>query len=260
MNDDRGITFEPPYPKVAVVVFPGTNSEDETVDACRDAGMDARLFWWSEDPERLRSFDAYVFSGGFAHEDRVRAGAIAAKSRIVDVVREEARRGKLVLGLCNGAQMLAESGMIGDIAIGRNLPSGHFQCRFVDVKASSEPDRCAFTRGLTPGTTLRMVAAHAEGRFTGDPAYFDDLEERGRIVLRYAGHAHNGAAHGAAGICSDDGNILALMPHPERAAWNFNVAFDAPSLRNEDPNRPVGAHVIFECMARSLRERVASKR
>ena len=69
-----------PDPKVAVIVFPGTNSEVETVDACRDAGMDARLFWWSEDPQALREFDAYVIAGGFAHEDRVRAGAIAAKS------------------------------------------------------------------------------------------------------------------------------------------------------------------------------------
>jgi phosphoribosylformylglycinamidine synthase I len=246
-------------PKVAVVVFPGTNSEDETVDACRDAGMDARLFWWSEDPETLRSFDAYVFSGGFAHEDRVRAGAIAAKSRIVGVVAEEALKGKLVLGLCNGAQVVAEAGMIGEIAIGRNLPSGRFECKFVDVAAGSEPDRCAFTRGLAPGTSLRMVAAHAEGRFTGDAKYFDDLEERGRIVLRYAGRAHNGAMHGAAGICNDDGNVLALMPHPERAAWAFNVAFDDPDLREGDPNRTTGAHAIFASMARSLRERVAER-
>jgi phosphoribosylformylglycinamidine synthase I len=241
-------------PTVAVVVFPGTNSEDETVDACREAGMDARLFWWSEDPQTLRSFDAYVFAGGFAHEDRVRAGAIAAKSPLVAVVREEALRGKLVLGLCNGAQILAESGMIGKVAIGRNLPARHYQCRFVDVVAGGEPSRCAFTRYLEPGTSLRMVAAHGEGRFTGDAAYFDDLEERGRIVLRYAGKAHNGAMHRAAGICNDEGNVLALMPHPERAAWAFNLAFDEPGYRMGDPNRPVGAHVIFECMARSLRD------
>lgn len=250
---------DPLSARVAVVVFPGTNSEDETVDACRDAGMDARLFWWSEAPESLRAYDAYVFSGGFAHEDRVRAGAIAAKSPLVAVVREEAARGKLVLGICNGAQILAEAGMIGDVAIGRNLPSHHYQCRFVDVVAGDEPSRCAFTRHLEPGATLRMVAAHAEGRFTGDPRYFDDLDERGRIVLRYAGRAHNGAMHRAAGICNDDGNVLALMPHPERAAWSFNLAFDEPSLRSDEPNRPVGAHAIFESMARSLRELKAAR-
>lgn len=250
---------DPSSARVAVVVFPGTNSEDETVDACRDAGVDARLFWWSEDPESLRAYDAYVFSGGFAHEDRVRAGAIAAKSPLVAVVREEARRGKLVLGICNGAQILAESGMIGDVAIGRNLPARHYQCRFVDVVAGDAPSRCAFTRYVEPGASLRMVAAHAEGRFTGDAAYFDELDERGRIVLRYAGRAHNGAMHRAAGICNDDGNVLALMPHPERAAWAFNLAFDEPQLRTDEPNRPVGAHALFESMARSLRELKAAR-
>jgi len=102
-------------PRVAVLVFPGTNSEEETVDACRDAGMDARAILWSEPPADLRSYQAYVIPGGFAYEDRVRAGAIAAKSRSVDVVREEAARGKLVLGLCNGAQVVAEVGLLGDI-------------------------------------------------------------------------------------------------------------------------------------------------
>jgi phosphoribosylformylglycinamidine synthase I len=259
VRSDAALAREVSGPRVAVVVFPGTNSEEETVDACRDAGMDARLFWWSEDPETLRDFGAYVFSGGFAHEDRVRAGAIAARTRIVDVVSDEARKGKLVLGLCNGAQVLAESGMIGEVAIARNLPAGHFQCRFVDVIASDEPDRCAFTRGLDPQTELLMVAAHAEGRFTGEPAYFDGLEERGRIVFRYRGRAHNGSMHAAAGICNDDGNVLALMPHPERAAWAFNVAFGDPAMRAGDPNRTAGAHVIFRCMARSLREKAAAR-
>jgi phosphoribosylformylglycinamidine synthase I len=243
-------------PAVAVIAFPGSNSEDEAVDACRDAGMNARHFWWSQDAEELRSFDAFVLPGGFAHEDRVRAGAIAAKSALVAVVREEAQRGKLVLGLCNGAQILAEAGMLGNIAIARNLPARRFQCRFVDVVVDSEPDRCEFTRGLEPGASLRMVAAHGEGRFTGDATYFDELEERGRIVLRYTGRAHNGAMHRAAGICNDDGNVLALMPHPERMSWAFNVAFDDVVLRAGDPNRTTGAHAIFTCMANALRDRV----
>lgn len=243
-------------PTVAVIVFPGSNSEDEAVDACRDAGMNARHFWWNEEPDALRSFDAFVMPGGFAHEDRVRAGAIAAKSPLVSVIREEAGKGKLVLGLCNGAQILAEAGMLGEVAIARNLPARRFQCRFVDVVVDREPDRCAFTRGLKPGASLRMVVAHGEGRFTGDAAYFDGLEERGRIILRYLGRAHNGAMHCAAGICNDEGNVLALMPHPERVSWAFNVAFDDGDLRIGDPNRTTGAHAIFACMARALRERV----
>ena len=240
-------------PKVAVIVFPGTNSEDETIDACRDAGMDASLFWWSDDVALLRGFDAYVMCGGFAHEDRVRAGAIAAKSPMVAVIKEEAKRGKFVLGLCNGAQVVAESGMLGDVAIARNLPSRRFQSRFVEVVTDDEPDRCAFTRGLPPGFSMRMPIAHGEGRFTGAPAYFDSLEERAQIVLRYAGAAPNGAMRRAAGICNEEGNVLALMPHPERSAWVFNASYATPGLRGENPNQTVGSHAIFQCMARSLK-------
>ena len=239
--------------KVAVIVFPGTNSEVETVDACRDAGMDARLFWWWEDIETLRAFDAYVMAGGFAHEDRVRAGAIAAKDPIVRVIKEEAGKGKLVLGLCNGAQILAEAGMLGPVAIAHNQPGRHFVGRLVEVLAEREPGRCAFTAGLAPGASMVMAVAHGEGRFTGDATVFEDLEERRQIVLRYAGEAPNGAMHRAAGICSEAGNVLALMPHPERASWNFNLGFADPRLREDDePNRAVGAHAIFTGMAKSL--------
>ena len=239
-------------PKVAVIVFPGTNSEEETVDACRDAGMDAQFFWWSEDPATLRGFDAYVLPGGFAHEDRVRAGAIAAKSPAVEIVREEAARGKLVLGLCNGAQMLAESGMLGEVAIARNLPAGHFQCRIVDVAVDKTPDRCAFTRGLQPGTVLRMAMAHGEGRFTGEERVLEELENAGRIVLRYAHDAPNSSAHRAAGVCNSEGNVLAIMPHPERVAWAFNNVAFGVEHRVGDPNRAVGAHVLFDRMAKAI--------
>jgi len=247
-------------PRVAVVVFPGTNSEAETIDACRDAGMDARLFFWSELPKALRAFDAYVLPGGFAHEDRVRAGAIAAKSAIVTAIVEEAQRGKLVLGLCNGAQILAESGMLGDVAIAHNLPARHFQSRTVDVVVGDTPERCAFTRGLSTGAVLTMAAAHGEGRFCGTPEIFDTLEALGRIILKYRGEAFNGSMHRAAGICNEAGNVLAVMPHPERLAWALNVMYMDPGLRGGDPNRPAGAHAIFECMAASLREGFAGAR
>jgi phosphoribosylformylglycinamidine synthase I len=240
--------------RVAVIVFPGTNSEQETVDACRDAGMDAQLFHWSQDPKQLRTFDAYVLPGGFAHEDRVRAGAIAAKSALVSVVVEESHRGKLVLGLCNGAQVVAECGLLGEVAIAHNLPSGHFESRIVDVVVGENPGACLFTRGLSPGFVMKMAAAHGEGRFCGAEETFAQLESRGQIVLKYTIGSHNGSMHGAAGICNASGNVLALMPHPERLAWALNVGYLNPSDRGGDPNRPVGAHAIFQCMAKSLRE------
>jgi phosphoribosylformylglycinamidine synthase len=245
-------------PRVAVVVFPGTNSEQETIDACRDAGMDARLFHWSERAELLRDFDAYVLPGGFAHEDRVRAGAIAAKSAVVAVVVDEAARGKLLLGLCNGAQIVAECGLLGDVAIARNLPARHFQSRTVDVVVAGDPDRCDFTRGLAPGFVMKMAAAHGEGRFCGTADTFAQLEANGQIVLRYTSDAHNASMHRAAGVCNVAGNVLALMPHPERLAWAMNVGYLNANDRGGDPNRPVGAHAIFRCMAASLRAGVAT--
>jgi phosphoribosylformylglycinamidine synthase len=239
-------------PAVAIVVFPGTNSEAETLDACIAAGMTARLFHWSEEPTLLRDFNAYVLPGGFAFEDRVRAGAIAAKTRAMDVIAAEAARGKLVLGICNGAQVLAERGLLGEVAIGRNLPARHFQCRFVDVVSGRRPQACAFTAGLQPQSVLRMAFAHGEGRFCGSAAYFDELEAQGRIVFRYRGPAPNGALHDAAAVCNERGNVLGLMPHPERAAWAFNLAFKKPALRGGDPNAPAGAHAIFVSMRSAL--------
>lgn len=240
-------------PRVAILVFPGTNSEEETLDACRDAGMDARTILWSEPPADLRAYDAFVLPGGFAYEDRVRAGAVAAKTASVAVVAEEARKGKMVLGLCNGAQILAECGLLGPIAIARNLPAGHYQCRFVDVELTADPQRCVFTAGLPPGARLRMTIAHGEGRFFGDEATFQGLEGDGRITFRYVGGAPNGALHNAAAICNERGNVLACMPHPERAAWVFNVAFADPQLRDQDALQPAGAHALFQSMARSLK-------
>ncbi|MDQ6779536.1 MAG: phosphoribosylformylglycinamidine synthase I [Candidatus Eremiobacteraeota bacterium] len=240
-------------PRVAILVFPGTNSEEETRDACVDAGLDARLVLWSEPPSDLRLYDAYILPGGFAYEDRIRAGAVAAKSPSVAVVAEESRKGKLVLGLCNGAQVLAEAGLLGPVALARNLPSGRFQNQFVDVELAADPERCAFTRGLARDARLRMTLSHAEGRFCGDPDLFDRLEAQGRITFRYAGGAPNGAMRDAAAICNDEGNVLACMPHPERAGWIFNLAFADPTLRGADPLRPAGAHILFERMAAILR-------
>lgn len=239
-------------PRVAILVFPGTNSEEETLDACLAAGLDARAVLWSEPPSDLRNYQAYVLPGGFAYEDRVRAGAIAAKSASVSMVAEEAAKGKLVLGLCNGAQILAEAGLLGPVAIARNLPSGHFQCRIVEVTLAAPPARCAFTACMPAGATMKMAMAHGEGRFCGEPATFDELERDGRVTLRYAGHAPNAAMHDAAGISNEAGNVLAVMPHPERVAWNYNLAFDDAALRGRDPFAPTGSHLLFQCLASSL--------
>jgi phosphoribosylformylglycinamidine synthase I len=222
------------------------------VDACRAAGMDARPVLWSEPQGDLRNFDAYVLPGGFAHEDRVRAGAIAARSQSLRVIAEEAQRGKFVLGICNGAQMLAEAGLLGPIALARNLPAGHFQCRLVEVELTAPPARCALTAAMPAGLRVPMAMAHGEGRFTGDRRTFEELERQGRIIFRYVGGAPNGSLCDAAGVCNEEGNILALMPHPERVAWNYTLAFARPELR-ADPLGLTTAHAVFAALATALR-------
>jgi len=138
--------------RIAVLVFPGTNSEDETQRLLHDCGGDAELVHWSR-AESLAGFEAYVLPGGFAHEDRVRAGAIAAHDRMMDFVIEGAAKGKMVLGLCNGAQILLEAGLVPGTGSGRrptaaftfNGPQPHFICRLVYVKLAIDPSRSPIT-------------------------------------------------------------------------------------------------------------------
>jgi phosphoribosylformylglycinamidine synthase len=145
--------------RVGVLVFPGTNSEEETIRACATAGLDAKLVHWNAPLDDVRALDAYVLPGGFAYEDRVRAGAIAAHDRLMTVVREGAAAGKPVLGICNGAQILLESGLapgldgatVAQAGFTRNAPQGKYRSTRVYVKLTIPPERCAITAALTPG-------------------------------------------------------------------------------------------------------------
>lgn len=223
--------------RIAVVVFPGTNSEDETVRLLRDCGGDAELVHWSQ-AERLGEYDAFVLSGGFAYEDRIRAGAIAAHDRMMDFVIDAAARGKLVFGICNGAQILLEAGLVPGTgsarrptaAFTKNAPVPHFVCRHVYLKLSIDPLRCAITAALPEETVVPAWAAHAEGRLAATPEHLREIVAGGHLAFVYAqanGVADeaaipNGSALGCAGLVNREGNVLAIMPHPERDGWNFN--------------------------------------
>ncbi len=155
--------------RIAVPVFPGTNSEDETVRLLRACGGDAELVHWTH-ADRLGEYDAYVLSGGFAYEDRIRAGAIAAHDRIMDYVTAAAERGKLVFGICNGAQILLEAGLVPGTAgvrrptaaFAKNAPEPHFVCRHVYLKLIVEPARSPITAALE-----RECAGSGVGRARG---------------------------------------------------------------------------------------------
>ncbi|MBV9233134.1 MAG: phosphoribosylformylglycinamidine synthase I [Candidatus Eremiobacteraeota bacterium] len=223
--------------RIAVLVFPGTNSEDETVRVLRDCGGDAELVWWSQ-AQQLAQYDAYVLAGGFAHEDRIRAGAIAAHDPMMDAVIEGAAAGKPILGVCNGAQILLEAGLVpGTGAVGRptaaftkNLPAPHFVCRHVTMRLAIRPSRCAITAALEPGALIPAWAAHAEGRLAAPPEALAEVVAGDHVAFVYAhpdgrvdDHAvPNGSALRCAGLVNLAGNVLAIMPHPERDAWNFN--------------------------------------
>ncbi len=252
--------------RIAVPVFPGTNSEDETVRLLRACGGDADLVHWSH-ADRLNEYDAYVLSGGFAYEDRIRAGAIAAHDRIMDYVTAAAERGKLVFGVCNGAQILLEAGLVPGTAgvrrptaaFAKNAPEPHFVCRHVYLKLAVEPARSPITAALEENALVPAWAAHAEGRLAATPQRLNEIVRGRHLAFVYA-HADgtvddaavpNGSALGCAGLVNRRGNVLAIMPHPERDGWNFNHLDRA---EGDDVLAPSGGAVLF----RSFVEAVAS--
>jgi phosphoribosylformylglycinamidine synthase I len=223
--------------RIGVLVFPGTNSEDETLQLLRECGGDAELVHWSK-AESLAGFDAYVLPGGFAHEDRVRAGAIAAHDGMMDYVVDGAARGKLVMGICNGAQILLEAGLVPGTGLGRkptaafthNGPVPHFICRLVYAKLAIDPDRSPITAGLAADTVLPCYTANVQGRLAATPEHLREIVKGEHIAFVYSladgtldpAAVPNGSALGVAGLINRAGNVLALMPHPERDGWNYN--------------------------------------
>lgn len=250
--------------KVAVLVFPGTNSEVETWRICRDVGLDTDVVHWSQ-AANLPKYDAYVLPGGFAYEDRVRAGAIPAHDPMMDYVLEGAQRGKLVLGVCNGAQIVLEAGLVpgtGPVrkptAAFTQNDSGHFVCKHVYLKLTIAPERCAITASLSPDTLIPAWAAHGEGRLAATDEHLREITQGGHLAFVYA-HADgtaderaipNGSALGCAGLTNREGNVLAIMPHPERDAWNYNH----PDRRQRgDILAPSGGVTLFAAFAEALK-------
>ena len=209
-------------PYVAVVVFPGTWSERDFVHVADLVGWEARLIWHAE-PE-LGEVDAVVLPGGFAHGDHLRTGAIARFSPVMGAVEDFAARGGPVLGSCNGFQILCEAGMLPGVLL-RN-DSLEFRCDWQWLRVESAAGAWLAPDEVSEGDLIQLPISHGEGRYHADPDVLDELETGGRVVLRYADAGGavtpaanpNGSANGIAGIVNERGNILGLMPHPERAA------------------------------------------
>ncbi|MBC5811175.1 MAG: phosphoribosylformylglycinamidine synthase I [Candidatus Eremiobacteraeota bacterium] len=258
---------------VGVIVFPGTNSEEETVRACRAVGLEADAVHWNAPLDVVREYSAYILPGGFAYEDRVRAGAIAAHDRLMTAVREGAAAGKPVLGICNGAQVLLETGLVPGFAgasgpqagFARNAPSGKFRSTHVYVKLTIPPERCTITAALKPNAVIPAWASHGEGRLAGGAATLARIAAGDHLAFVYSdarGNASeavvpNGSALGAAGLVNAAGNVLALMPHPERDAWTFNHHDASREAARGDAAamlKPSGGIALFESFAQAVRQ------
>ncbi len=230
-------------PRVAVLQFPGINSEQETLRALWDAQIDAELFRWNDDAAKLSAYDGFVVPGGFSYEDRGRSGLIASMDPVMQEIARQADTGKPVLGICNGAQILVETGLVPggknhdllmSLARNKRVQNGKvigvgFYNTNVFVKSVAPQGRTAFTLDLTPDELSGLVPiAHGEGRFTTSiPGLLETLRANNQIVFKYASKSGeignefplnpNGAVDSAAAICNPQGNVMAIMPHPERA-------------------------------------------
>jgi phosphoribosylformylglycinamidine synthase subunit PurQ / glutaminase len=197
--------------KFGIVRFPGSNCDTDAYHAVVDALGEEAVYLWHKDHD-LQDVDVVVLPGGFAYGDYLRAGAIARFSPIMNEVIQHARRGAPVLAICNGFQVACEAGLLPG-ALMRNAGL-QFICEPIRMRV--ETTDTIFTSNYSPGQIIRVPIAHGEGRFTADEATLDELEARGRVVLRYVGVNPNGSARDIAGIINETGNVLGIMPHPER--------------------------------------------
>ncbi len=262
---------------IAIVQFPGSNTERETLMACRRTSLNPIEFLWNEPAEKLSNFDGFVIVGGFSYEDRSRAGVIAALDPIMKQIKIEAEKGKPVLGICNGAQILVESGLVPGLDSHRvgvaltdnkRVKGGHvvgvgYYNAWANLKMSVPSNRCAFTRHLNTGDFINIPLAHGEGRFIVPDELLEKMIANDQTVYRYCDDDGNlvdefptnpnGSIYNIAAVCNPVGNVMAMMPHPERTengdaifssmkefiekgnpVTNHNLSFDRPHYEVTD--------------------------
>ena len=225
---------------IGVIQFPGSNTERETGLAIKRSRMDPIEVLWNADPEKVESCDGYIITGGFSFEDRSRAGVIASLDPIMDLLKKEAKKGKPIFGICNGAQILVESGLVPgtgkdqtSIALTDNkrIKDGHvvgtgYYNTWAHLLVSVPSESTAFTRHLNPEEILYIPFAHAEGRFIIPETLLNELIKNNQTVFRYCDKSGeisnqfptnpNGSDYNLAAVSNPAGNVLAMMPHPER--------------------------------------------
>jgi phosphoribosylformylglycinamidine synthase len=221
--------------KFGVIIFPGTWSDVDCYYALKDILSQDVRYVWHKDTD-LSDLDCVILPGGFSYGDYLRAGAIARFSPVMAAVEKFAARGKLVYGICNGFQILCEAGLLP----GALMTNNHLQyrCQWVNLKV--ENNRTAFTNQCRPGQILRIPISHHDGNYYADEDTLAELESTGRIVFRYCSPQGkvtpeanpNGSLHNIAGIINKAGNIMGMMPHPERACENLLGSTDGNIIWN----------------------------
>ncbi len=234
--------------RVGVVYFPGSNCEQDAAYACRQVGLEAEHVWHKE--SRVDDFDALILAGGFSYGDHLRCGAIACSSPIMPAVERFAADAGFVLGICNGFQILVEMGMLP----GALLANDGLKFRCQDTVMRVERIDSPFTNACEVGQVLRLNMAHYEGNYFAEPDTLQRLEANGQIVMRFGGNAGtpdanfnpNGSIAHVAAISNEGGNVMGLMPHPERAMQ--------PALGSTD------GRFVFESLRRAIEARSGQTR
>ncbi|HJO01471.1 MAG: phosphoribosylformylglycinamidine synthase I [Candidatus Woesearchaeota archaeon] len=256
-----------PKPKIAVMYFPGNNREMETRERCIEAGMDCDIVRWNT-KENIGKYHGFIIPGGFSYEDRVRSGVIAAKEKIMEKIRKEAENRKPLLGICNGAQVLVETGLIPGLknktqmALAPNinpLVSGYYTS-WVNIKSNNEKNT-AFNLLFDKNEIIPIPVAHGEGRFTTkDKSLIKKLIANRQIIFRYCDEKGkvidkfpinpNGSMNNIAAISNEQGNIMAIMPHPEAASLQRQI----PDSQKTDSK--ASAFKIFESMKKYIESKI----
>jgi phosphoribosylformylglycinamidine synthase subunit PurQ / glutaminase len=226
--------------KIGIAVFPGSNCDRDVHHVLNKViGVQADFIWHTKD--RISGYDAMIIPGGFAFGDRLRAGIIAAHSPIVQEVKRMAKDGTPVLGICNGFQILVESGLLpGALMMNDSL---RFVCRWTKVEVKN--NRTPFTSQFAPKQTFGIPVAHGEGRYMADSRILKELKKKNQIVLQYSNDDPNGSSDLIAAICNEEGNVMGMMPHPERASESILVA---EGTRND-------AITIFRSLVSNLKQK-----
>ena len=196
--------------KIGIIRFPGSNCDRDVFHAIEIAGGQPDYIWWNQ--RDLTNFDAIVIPGGFSYGDYLRAGAIASITPVIEGIKDVVKEEKPVLGICNGAQILGEVGLVPGVFT--NNINAQFICKSTELRIITT--RTPFTSFYKKGEIIKMPIAHAEGRYYSEE--IEKLDQQDQIVLKFEGENPNGSIESITGVCDETGLICAVMPHPERAS------------------------------------------